>query len=291
MRAASYIQMSMLRGGWPTNSKSRSSAPAPLSPAAFRWVYQNVGDGLRLASIAGGTDIVSCFVLGNPLLPVYAGEIQCVGLGMDVVALDASGRPVVGQTGELVCRRPFPSMPIRFWNDPDGVRYHAAYFATYPNVWHHGDLIELTAHGGIVMHGRSDATLNPGGVRIGTAEIYRPLDRLPAVVAGLAVGLRRGSHEEIVLFVVLRPGRRLDATLEEEIRRAIRDDASPRHVPRHIVSVPDIPRTRNGKVVELAVARILRGEDVPNRDALANPESLATFEAARAELLGHELID
>ena len=293
--SAAFIEACMKADACPRQAADLSrlrvvlSTGSPLSPAAFRWVYRNVGDGLRLASIAGGTDIVSCFVLGNPLLPVYAGEVQCVGLGMDVVALDASGRPVVGQAGELVCRRPFPSMPVRFWNDPAGVKYQAAYFETYPNMWHHGDLIELTAHGGIVMHGRSDATLNPGGVRIGTAEIYRPLDRLPSVVAGLAVGLRRGSQEEIVLFVVLRPGQRLDRALEEEIRRAIRRDASPRHVPRHIVSVPDIPRTRNGKVVELAVARILRGEEVANRDSLANPECLASFEVARTDLLGDDV--
>ena len=260
------------------------STGSPLSPAGFRWVSERAGPHLRLSSISGGTDIVSCFVLGNPLLPVHAGEIQCLGLGMDVVALDDHGRPVVGQKGELVCRRPFPSMPVRFWNDPDGSKYQDAYFGVHPGMWHHGDFIEITPRGGVIMYGRSDATLKPGGVRIGTAEIYRPLEALPWIVGSLAAGLPRGSSEEIVLFVVLQPGEDLTMERIEEIRRVIRRDATPRHVPRHVVAVPDIPRTRNGKLAELAVSRILRGEDVPNRQALANPECLGAFEAARTTL-------
>ena len=267
------------------------STGSPLSPDAFRWVYANVNPSLRLSSIAGGTDIVSCFVLGNPLLPVYAGEIQCAGLGMDVAAFDDNGQPLVGRQGELVCRRPFPSMPVRFWNDPDGRRYRAAYFETFPGVWRHGDFIEITPRGGIVMLGRSDATLNPGGVRIGTAEIYRPLEAVTPVIAGLATTLSRQGRDAMVLFVVLRPGHELDDDLRDEIRRAIRASASPRHVPRHILAVPDLPRTRNGKLAELSVARILRGEPVTNRESLANPECLAVFESLRAQLLDEKPAD
>ena len=262
------------------------STGSPLSPDAFRWVYANVRRNLRLSSISGGTDIVSCFVLGNPLLPVYAGEIQCAGLGMDVAAFDEHGNPLVGRQGELVCRRPFPSMPVRFWNDPGGRRYRAAYFERYPGVWRHGDFIEITPRGGIVMLGRSDAALNPGGVRIGTAEIYRPLESISSVVAGLATTVRRAGRDEIVLFVVPEPGRTLDDALRTEIVQAIRAASSPRHVPRHVLAVPDLPRTRNGKLAELSVARILRGEPVTNRESLANPECLAVFEALRAQLLG-----
>ena len=261
------------------------STGSPLSPDAFRWVYANVNSNLRLSSISGGTDIVSCFVLGNPLLPVYAGEIQCAGLGMDVAAYDESGESVVGIQGELVCRRPFPSMPVRFWNDPNGRRYRAAYFETYPGVWRHGDFIEITPRGGVVIFGRSDATLMPGGVRIGTAEIYRPLEAIPQVVAGLATTMRHEGRDEIVLFVVLRPEDKLDEALRAEIRRTIRTSASPRHVPQHVLAVPDLPRTRNGKLAELTVARILRGDPVTNRESLANPECLAVFESLRAQLL------
>ena len=261
------------------------STGSPLSPDAFRWVYANVGSDLRLSSISGGTDIVSCFVLGNPLLPVYAGEIQCAGLGMDVAAFDDDGQPLVDRPGELVCRRPFPSMPVRFWNDPDGERYRASYFKTYPGVWRHGDLAAITPRGGIVILGRSDATLKPGGVRIGTAEIYRPLEALPQVVAGLATTVHREGRDEIVLFVVLRPQDRLDEALRTALQCEIRTSASPRHVPRHVLAVPDLPRTRNGKLAELTVTRILRGEPVANLDSLANPECLAVFESLRARLL------
>ncbi len=276
IRPRDLADLSSLRGLLSTGS--------PLSPDAFRWVYASVNSNLRLSSISGGTDIVSCFVLGNPLLPVYAGEIQCAGLGMDVAAFDENGDPLVGRQGELVCRRPFPSMPIRFWNDPHGERYRASYFDVYPGVWRHGDFIEITPSGGIVMLGRSDATLKPGGVRIGTAEIYRPLEAVPRVVAGLATTMRHEGQDEIVLFVVLRPEDKLDEALRAEIRRAIRTLASPRHVPRQVLAVPHLPRTRNGKLAELAVARILRGDSVTNRESLANPECLAVFESLRAQL-------
>ena len=262
------------------------STGSPLSPAAFRWTQAAAGPDVRISSIAGGTDIVSCFVLGNPLLPVYAGEIQCLGLGMDVAALDAAGQPVVGAQGELVCRRPFPSMPVRFWNDPAGTAYRRAYFDTYPGVWHHGDFIEITPRGGVVMYGRSDATLNPGGVRIGTAEIYRPLEQVSWVADALAAGMPRGASEEITLFVVVGDDKGLSRARVNELREAIRRAASPRHVPRRVVQVPAVPRTRNGKLAELAVTRILRGESVPNRDALANPECLDAFERARDNLVG-----
>ena len=261
------------------------STGSPLSPDAFRWVYANVNSNLRLSSISGGTDIVSCFVLGNPLLPIYAGEIQCAGLGMDIAAYDESGESVVGIQGELVCRRPFPSMPVRFWNDPNGRRYRAAYFETYPGVWRHGDFIEITPRGGVVIFGRSDATLMPGGVRIGTAEIYRPLEAIPQVVAGLATTMRHEGRNEIVLFVVLRPEDKLDEALRAEILRTIRTSASPRHVPQQVLAVPDLPRTRNGKLAELTVARILRGDPVTNRESLANPECLVVFEFLREQLL------
>ena len=292
--SASFVEACMRDGIQPRELADLSavrtllSTGSPLSPDAFRWVYANVSENLHLASIAGGTDLVSCFVLGNPLLPVYAGEIQCAGLGMDVAAFDEHGKPVQGQQGELVCRRPFPSMPVRFWNDPDGRRYRAAYFETYTGVWRHGDLIEITPRGGIVMLGRSDATLNPGGVRIGTAEIYRPLEAIPQVVAGLATTVRREGRDEIVLFVVLRPEHQLDEALRTEIQRAIRTSASPRHVPRRILAVPDLPRTRNGKLAELTVARILQGDSVTNRESLANPECLTVFASLRAQLLQAE---
>ncbi len=289
--SASFIEACMQDSVRPRDLADVSSLRAllstgsPLSPDAFRWVYANVNSNLRLSSISGGTDIVSCFVLGNPLLPVYAGEIQCAGLGMDVAAYDENGESVVGTQGELVCRRPFPSMPVRFWNDPDGQRYRASYFDMYPGVWRHGDFVEITPRGGIVILGRSDATLMPGGVRIGTAEIYRPLEAIRQVVAGLATTMRHEGRDEIVLFVVLRPEDKLDETLRAEIRRAIRTLASPRHVPRQVLAVPDLPRTRNGKLAELTVARILRGDPVTNRKSLANPECLVVFESLREQLL------
>ena len=281
--SASFIEACMRSGLSPRSvadlSRIRSvlSTGSPLSAEGFRWVYQHVNSELMLASISGGTDIVSCFVLGNPNLPVFAGQIQCVGLGLDVAAVDASGKSVVGEKGELVCRRPFPCMPIYFWNDPDGEKYREAYFAEYPGWWRHGDYMAVTEQGGIVIYGRSDATLNIRGVRIGTAEIYRPLESLPWIVNCLAIEQRAGRDAEIVLFVVLGDGVGLTSDLESEIRSVIRRQASPRHVPGYVYAVPDIPVTRNGKKAELAVRKVVEGDRIPNLNALANPECLEAF--------------
>ena len=259
------------------------STGSPLAPESFDFVYESIKADLCLSSISGGTDIISCFVLGNPTLPVHRGEIQCFGLGMDVAAFDDEGRAVVGEKGELVCRRPFPSMPIGFWNDPDGSRYRSAYFDKFPGVWCHGDYVECTPRGGLVIYGRSDAVLNPGGVRIGTAEIYRPVEQLEEVVEGLVIAQVWNGDSRIVLFVVLAPGLELDEGLRERIRLQVRANASPRHVPARIVQVPEIPRTRSGKIVELAVRNVVHGEPVKNQEALANPEALEHFRD-RAEL-------
>ncbi len=259
------------------------STGSPLAPEGFDFVYEHVAPHAQLASISGGTDIVSCFVLGCPVAPVWRGEIQGPGLGMAVDVYDEDGRPVREHKGELVCTRPFPSMPTGFWNDPDGARYRAAYFERFPGIWCHGDFAEWTANGGMVIHGRSDAVLNPGGVRIGTAEIYRQVEQIDAVVEGLVVGQAWEGDERIVLFVRLRDGVSLDEELRAEIRDRVRRGASPRHVPARIVSVPDIPRTRSGKIVEVAVREVVHGRPVKNREALANPEALAHF-ADREEL-------
>jgi acetoacetyl-CoA synthetase len=260
------------------------STGSPLAPDTFDWVYAAVKPDLRLSSISGGTDIISCFALGSPVLPVRRGTLQCRGLGMAVAVWDEAGRPLTGAKGELVCTAPFPSMPTGFWNDPDGSRYRAAYFERFPGVWHHGDYAELTPHGGMIIHGRSDTVLNPGGVRIGTGEIYRVVDREAAVVESLAVGQRRGDDVRVVLFVVLQPGFVLDEALAEGLRRRIRAEATPRHVPAVIRQVPDLPRTISGKTVELAVTRILHGQPVENTDALANPQALDAFRRLAAEL-------
>jgi acetoacetyl-CoA synthetase len=240
---------------------------------------------VQLASISGGTDIVSCFALGNPLLPVYRGELQCRGLGMDVRIFDDRGQPVRGRKGELVCAASFPSMPIGFWNDPGDRKYRASYFERFPGVWCHGDYAELTAHGGIVMHGRSDTVLNPGGVRIGTSELYRVVERLPEVTECIAIAQDWQGDVRIVLFVRLAAGVELDERLRDTIRQALRTQASPRHVPAKILSVTDIPRTRNGKLVELAVREAVHGREVANLDAIANPDALAEFRD-RPELAG-----
>ena len=253
------------------------STGSPLAPASFDYVYAHIGDDVQLASISGGTDIVSCFALGNPLLPVHRGELQSRGLGMNVSIFNDAGEPVVAEKGELVCTAPFPSLPLGFWNDPDERRYRAAYFERFPGVWWHGDYAELTAHDGIVMHGRSDSVLNPGGVRIGTSEIYRVVEQLPEIVESIVVGQEWEDDTRIVLFVRLQDGCTLDAELERRIRRAIRSDASPRHVPAAILAVNDIPRTRSGKIVELAVRDVIHGREVANLDALANPEALDEF--------------
>ena len=257
--------------------RTLASTGSPLSPDGFAWVYDAVKPDLHLASISGGTDIVSCFMLGDPTQPVRAGELQVPGLGMAVEVWGEDGRPVRGEKGELVCTRPFPSMPVGFWNDPDGSRYRAAYFEQFPGVWTHGDYVEHTHAGGYVIHGRSDATLNPGGVRIGTAEIYRQVERLDRVVESLVVGQDWKGDVRVVLFVRLREGDRLDQGLEDEIRRLIRTNCTPRHVPAKIIAVADIPRTRSGKIVELAVRNVIHGRPVKNREALANPEALDLF--------------
>ena len=253
------------------------STGSPLAPEQFDFVADAIGPDVQLASISGGTDIVSCFALGNPLLPVYRGELQCRGLGMKVEVRDDRGRPVTGERGELVCAAPFPSMPLGFWNDPDGSRYHAAYFERFPGVWHHGDYALLTERGGLVILGRSDAVLNPGGVRIGTAEIYRQVEQLDEVLESVVVGQDWQNDVRVVLFVRLREGQVLDEALVERIRRQIRANTTPRHVPAVILQVAEIPRTISGKVVELAVRETIHGRPVKNTDALANPEALAHF--------------
>ncbi len=253
------------------------STGSPLAPSGFDYVYAAIGNDLQLSSIAGGTDILGCFALGNPLLPVRRGELQCLGLGMAVQVFDDDGQPVTGERGELVCKRPFPSAPVGFWNDDDRSLYRAAYFERFEGVWAHGDYAELTDSGGLVIHGRSDAILNPGGVRIGTAEIYRQVEKLDEIVESIAIGQQWQDDERVVLFVVLRPGVALDSALKDRIRGVIRRNATPRHVPAVIVAVPDIPRTRSGKIVELAVRAVVHGKPVKNTEALANPEALAYF--------------
>ena len=258
--------------------RTMTSTGSPLAPESFDFVYEQVKADVHLASISGGTDIVSCFVGGNPVAPVWRGEIQCRALGMKVDVFDEHGRSLPrGEKGELVCTLPFPSMPIGFWNDPEGRRYRAAYFERFPGVWTHGDYIELTEHDGVIIYGRSDAVLNPGGVRIGTAEIYRQVEQLPDVLESLVIGQQWEGDERIVLFVRLREGVRLDDPLVDQIRRHIRQNTTPRHVPARIVQVDEIPRTKSGKIVELAVRDVVHGRAVKNREALANPDALEHF--------------
>jgi len=257
------------------------STGSPLSPEGFDWVYREIKQDILLASISGGTDIVSCFVLGNPVLPVYRGEIQCRGLGMAVDVFNEAGMPVRSEKGELVCTRPFPVMPVGFWNDADGAKYRAAYFERFPNIWCHGDFSELTAHDGMIIYGRSDATLNPGGVRIGTAEIYRQVEQLPEILESLVIGQDwppgRNDDVRVVLFVKLQDGHSLDAVLIDRIKQQIRANTTPRHVPAKVVQVADIPRTKSGKIVELAVRNVVHAQPVKNVEALANPEALEYF--------------
>ncbi|MBK7187773.1 MAG: acetoacetate--CoA ligase [bacterium] len=260
------------------------STGSPLLPETFDWVYGAVGDDLQLSSISGGTDIISCFALGSPVLPVRRGELQCRGLGMAVEVHGDDGRPVRGGKGELVCTAPFPSMPTGFWADPDGERYHRAYFARFPGTWCHGDYAEITPSDGLVIHGRSDTVLNPGGVRIGTAEIYRIVERVPGIVECVAVGVDRDGEQKIALFVVLGTGETLTAEIAARIRADLRREESPRHVPAWIVQAPAIPRTISGKIVEKAVAQVLAGQEVENLDALADPAALDWFR--RPGLLG-----
>jgi acetoacetyl-CoA synthetase len=261
-----------------------ASTGSPLSAPGFEYVYRDIKEDVHLASISGGTDIVSCFMVGVPTLPVYAGQIQAPGLGVDLAALDEQGRSTVGSAGELVCRAPLPSMPLRFWNDEGDMRFRSAYFEKFPGIWHHGDLIEITQEGGVVVYGRSDATLNPGGVRIGTAEVYRPLEAVPQITEAAAVGRRENGDESIWLFVVLKEDVELDDELSSLICRQIRSQASPRHVPKRIIRVSQLPRTRSGKSMEIAVARVVNGQEVPNRSVIANPEALDEIERAIAGL-------
>ena len=256
------------------------STGAPLLPEQFAWIYERFPE-VHLASISGGTDIISCFMLGVPTLPVYAGEIQAPGLGMDVRAVDDSGAAVTEEKGELTCATPFPSMPVCFWNDPDGSRYSKAYFERFtdPEIWHHGDFVSITKSGGVIVYGRSDATLNPGGVRIGTAEIYRQIEKLPEVADSIAVGRKCDGDTEIVLFLKMADGSHCDDEFVAAVKRHIRSHLTPRHVPAQIVAVPDIPYTRSGKKVELAVTQAIHGERVANVGALANPDALDAYYA------------
>ncbi|MEJ7759839.1 MAG: acetoacetate--CoA ligase [Gemmatimonadaceae bacterium] len=286
--SAKYLAMCQKHGYTPAEKfdlsalKTILSTGSPLSPASFDYVYEKVKADVHLASISGGTDIVSCFACGNPTAPVYRGELQTRGLGMAVHVFNEAGRPVIDEPGELVCTRPFPSMPVSFWNDADGAKYQAAYFEKYPNVWRHGDWAELTDRNGVIIHGRSDATLNPGGVRIGTAEIYRQVEQIAEVLESVAVGreIRGGisGDIEVVLFVRLAEGVSLDGPLRDRIRQQVRENTSPLHVPRKIVQVAEIPRTISGKVSELAVRESVHGRPVANIESLANPASLKLFE-------------
>jgi acetoacetyl-CoA synthetase len=248
-----------------------------LSDESFEYVYSEWKKDVQLSSISGGTDIVSCFALGNPTLPVYRGELQCRGLGMKVESFDNMGNPQVDSQGELVCTQAFPSMPIYFWNDNNGEKYHNAYFNVYDNIWCHGDYVLINEHGGVQIFGRSDATLNPGGVRIGTAEIYQIVENIAGILDSVIVGHSTGNDEEVVLFVKLDANTHLDESLIVDIKSKVRDSCSPRHVPAKILTAPDIPYTINGKKVEVAVKKLIHGKDVANRDALANPESLEFF--------------
>jgi acetoacetyl-CoA synthetase len=250
---------------------------SPLLPESFDYIHEKIKSTARISSISGGSDIVSCFALGNPILPVYRGQIQCLGLGMAVDIFDDTGISVKEKTGELVCTKTFPCKPIYFWNDPKGELYHKAYFAKYPNVWAHGDYAQLTAEGGLIIYGRSDATLNPGGIRIGTAEIYNQVEKIEAIVDCLAVAQEWEGDERIILFVVLKENEKVDEALKQEIKWVIRTNTSPHHVPAVIIAVPDLPRTLNGKIAELAVKNIIHHQAVKNRDALLNPESLEYF--------------
>ncbi|HEX2250641.1 MAG TPA: acetoacetate--CoA ligase [Gemmatimonadales bacterium] len=281
--SAKYLALSEKEGLVPSRTHDLSalrailSTGSPLAGHSYDYVYQKINSDVHLASISGGTDIVSCFALGNPIAPVWRGELQTRGLGMSVAVFDPDGRPIREREGELVCTRPFPSMPVRFWGDPDGSKYHAAYFDHYPGVWRHGDWARITRHDGLVILGRSDATLNPGGVRIGTAEIYRQVEQLPEVVESLVVGQDWEGDTRIVLFVRLRDGLKLTQDIVSRIKARIREYASPHHVPRKVIQVADIPRTISGKITELAVRDVIHGRPVVNVDALANPAALDLF--------------
>jgi acetoacetyl-CoA synthetase len=285
--SAGYIAALMNEGVRPGKEYDLSalrtilSTGSPLSEEGFEYIYREVKSDLQLSSISGGSDINGCFALGNPMGPVYSGELQCRGLGMRVEAFDDNGRPVINQQAELVCTAPSPSMPIYFWDDPGDKKYRAAYFDIYPNVWRHGDYILINERGGVVIYGRSDATLNPGGVRIGTAEIYRQVETIEGIIDSIVVGQNWKNDTRVVLFVKMTPGRELTDELRERIRKTIRVNASPRHVPAKIIAVPDIPYTLTMKKVELSVKKIIEGQVVLNRDALKNPESLEYYAGFR----------
>ena len=257
--------------------KAILSTGSPLSAENFKFVYKNVKKDIQLSSISGGTDIISCFMLGNPILPVFSEEIQCRGLGMKVESFDENGRPLIGEKGELVCTKPFPSMPVFFWNDPEGKKYKSAYFQRYPGIWLHGDFIKITERGGIIVYGRSDATLNPGGVRIGTAEIYRIVEAMDEIVDSLVIGQEWENDVRIILFVVPKSDINLSSELKDKIKINIRNSATPRHVPSKIIEIKDVPRTISGKKVEIAVSRLINGQKIDNKDALINPDSLQQF--------------
>jgi acetoacetyl-CoA synthetase len=282
--SAGYIAALMNSGVKPretydlTPLRAVLSTGSPLSVEGFEFIYKEVKEDLQLASISGGTDINGCFALGNPMGSVYAGELQCRPLGMKVYAFDDNGRPVINQQGELVCTTPFPSMPIYFWDDPDGQKYHSAYFDVYPNVWRHGDFIEINDRGGIVISGRSDATLNPGGVRIGTADIYRQVEQMEEIEDSIVIGQPWKNDVRVILFVRPAEGHALNDELKNKIKKILRTNASPRHVPAKIIAVQDVPYTLNMKKVELAVKKVVMGQEVLNKDALKNPEALDYYE-------------
>jgi acetoacetyl-CoA synthetase len=257
--------------------KTMCSTGSPLAEESFSYVYRDIKEDIDLASISGGTDIVSCFALGCPILPVHEGELQCRGLGMKIQAFNGYGKPVLGEQGELVCTASFPSMPVYFWNDPDFKKYRSAYFSVFPNVWHHGDYVEITQHGGVKIYGRSDATLNPSGVRIGTAEIYRQVESLDEIADSIVVGQDWENDVRVLLFVKTAAGVELDEALKQKIKKTIRDNTTPRHVPALILPIDEIPVTLNGKKVELAVRNVIDGKPVTNKDALANPQALDKF--------------
>jgi acetoacetyl-CoA synthetase len=278
-----YLSMFQKQGFVPKNKfkldtlRAILSTGSPLPDETFHWVYENVKYDLQLSSISGGTDIISCFMLGNPSLPIHAGEIQCKGLGMKVESFNDKGESVFGEKAELVCTEPFPSMPVYFWDDESGEKYRKAYFEKYPGIWTHGDYIKITENGGIIVYGRSDSTLNPGGVRIGTAEIYRIVEEMEEIADSIVVGKKWNGDEKVVLFVVLSEGIELDQNLKDKIKSELKLKTTPRHVPSEIFEVKEIPRTISGKKVEIAVGRLLNGLPVDNKEALANPNSLEQF--------------
>ncbi|MBA4394723.1 MAG: acetoacetate--CoA ligase, partial [Desulfobacca sp.] len=253
------------------------STGSPLAVEGFHYIYREVKKDVQLSSIAGGTDLNGCFALGNPILPVYEGELQCRGLAMKVAAFNEQGKSVINELGELVCTLPFPSMPLYFWNDPDNEKYLSAYFKAFPGIWCHGDFIKVTENGGVIIYGRSDATLNPGGVRIGTADIYRQVETLPEIADSIVIGQDWDNDVRIILFVKLAQGIELNPALESKIKKTIRENTSPRHVPAKIIPVTDIPYTINMKKVELAVRNVVHDKPVLNKDALANPQALDLY--------------